>query len=158
MSGVSITYWPGAHYWCTRLKITHNLAVVNLFKIKSCCYLARSWHLWISSHWKSLGLPMWLNKREYFKTIVKTGPFWMLCVTCGVLLGTFENLYVFIKVTQLNFLHKSHLSMSTHYLNNDSSQSKNEDIKSNFQQDHHVISVYMETDQQYKRSFYFLLL
>ena len=26
---------PGAHYWCTQLKITHNLALVNLFKIRS---------------------------------------------------------------------------------------------------------------------------
>ena len=26
---------PGARYWCTQLKITHSLALVNLFKIRS---------------------------------------------------------------------------------------------------------------------------
>ena len=34
----------------------------------------------------------------------------------------------FIKVIHFNFLHKSHWFMSTHYLNNDSSQSKNEKV------------------------------
>ena len=62
--------WPGACCWCTQLKITHSLALVNLFKIRSRWYLARSWHLWISSHWKSLCLPIGLNKREYSKNAV----------------------------------------------------------------------------------------
>ena len=26
---------PGACYWCTQLKVTHNLALVSLFKIRS---------------------------------------------------------------------------------------------------------------------------
>ena len=63
-------FWPGARYWCTQLKITHSLALVNLFKIRSRWYSARSWRLWISSHWKSLCLPLGLNKREYSKNAV----------------------------------------------------------------------------------------
>ena len=65
--------WPGARYWCTQLKITHNLALVNLFKIRSCWYLARSWRLWISSHWKSLCMPICSNKGEYSKNAVENG-------------------------------------------------------------------------------------
>ena len=62
--------WPGAWYWCTRLKVTQNLALVSLFNIRSRWYLARGWRLWISSHWKSLCLPIWLKKRGYFKKVV----------------------------------------------------------------------------------------
>jgi len=34
-----------------------------------------------------------------------------------------------MKVTQFNFLHKSYWFMSTHYLNNDSDQSKSEEVR-----------------------------
>ena len=33
---------PGARYWCTRLGISHRLALMNLLKLRSHPYLARS--------------------------------------------------------------------------------------------------------------------
>ena len=33
---------PGARYWCTRLRISHRLALMNLLKLRSHRYLARS--------------------------------------------------------------------------------------------------------------------
>ena len=34
--------WPSARYWCTRLRISHRVALMNLLKLRSHRYLARS--------------------------------------------------------------------------------------------------------------------